>query len=500
MLDSQHGKLHLAGTVEQMTKIRNTIYNLVGAVIPIGVTLVTVPIFLSVIGDARYGVLAIIWLIFGYSALFDFGLGRATAQRLASLSKDQKESLSTTFWTALALNSGFGLLGFLVALTAANLVFNTIEIAPDLLSEISQTLVWIALMVPVVTISSTLNGTLIGRERFLELNLISTISLSLTQFLPLVFALLIGPELNVLIPVIVGTRASITLILLYRCYRDVGHQRHPSVCKKEATHLLRFGSWVAMTSLIGPLMVVMDRFAIAALSGAAAVALYTIPFQLAEKTTLVTRAITSTLFPIFSAQSQIERDRLGESAQWVIIGLSTPITVLAILMLEPFLAMWISLEFANNASFVGNILLLGFWLNNLAAVPYAILQAKGRPDLVAKCHAIELIPYLAVLFAGLQLFGIAGAAGAFVMRVLVDTVLLSLLAGQNDVFRAKLLAPMGLVLSALLVASGSPLLIQNKLTLSIILIVVTGIWALNSLRDHFDRRNLMKLKNIFNSS
>jgi O-antigen/teichoic acid export membrane protein len=456
-------------------------------------TLVTVPIFLSVIGDERYGVLAIIWLIFGYSAFFDFGLGRATAQRLASLPKDHKEGLSTTFWTALAMNSGFGLLGFIVVLSAAYLIFNTAALAPLLLSEIKQSLVWIALMVPVVTISSTLNGTLIGRERFLELNLISTISLSLTQILPLVCALLIGPELNVLIPAIVGARASITLILLYRCYRDVGHQRRPSVCKKEATHLLRFGSWVAMTSLIGPLMIVMDRFAIAALSGAAGVALYTIPFQLAEKTTLVTRAITSTLFPVFSGQSQIERDRLGKNAQSVIIGLSTPITVLAILMLEPFLVVWISLEFANNASFVGKILLVGFWLNSRAAVPYAILQAKGRPDLVAKCHAIELIPYLALLFAGLKLFGIAGAAGAFVIRVLVDTVLLSLLAGQNDVFRAKLLAPLGLVLSALLVASSSPLLSQNKLTFSIVLVVVTGLWALNSLRDHFDRRNLMKL-------
>lgn len=482
-----------------MTKIRNTIYNLVGAVIPIGVTFVTVPIFLSVIGDERYGILAIIWLIFGYSALFDFGLGRATAQRLASLSSDQQERHSTTFWTALALNSGFGLLGFSVVLPAAHLVFNTVELSPALQHEIGQSLAWIALMVPVVTISSTLNGTLIGRERFLELNLISVISLSLTQVLPLVCALIIGPDLNVLIPAIVGTQASITLILLHRCYRDIGHQRRPSVCRNEAAHLLRFGSWVAMTSLIGPLMIVMDRFAIAAISGAAAIVIYTIPFQLAEKTTLVTRAITSTIFPIFSGQSQIERDQLGRSVQWVVIGLSTPITTLAILTLKPFLAMWISLDFANNASFIGHLLLVGFWLNGIAAVPYAILQAKGRPDLVAKCHAFELIPYVGVLYAGLNLFGIAGAAGAFVLRVLLDTVLLSLLSGQNEVFRVKLLAPVVLVLSALILANGSPLVSPHELAMGITLVVITVLWALNSLRDHFDIRKLMKISNIFKS-
>ena len=96
----------------------------------------------------------------------------------------------------------------------------------------------------------------------------------------------------------------------------------------------------------------------------------------------------------------------------------TPLIVVGILVMEPFLSWWIAPAFAQQSAPVGQLILVGFWANGFALIPYAQLQARGRPDLVAKCHLGEVLPYFALLYLGLSAFGMIGAAAAFSLRVL----------------------------------------------------------------------------------
>jgi O-antigen/teichoic acid export membrane protein len=102
---------------------RNTLYNLLGRIAPLGVSLVTVPLYLHAIGEAEYGVLAIIWLFTGYFGVFEMGLSRASAYHLARQHDETPAVRSTTFWTALWLNLSFGLLGAVVLYAVAQPVF-----------------------------------------------------------------------------------------------------------------------------------------------------------------------------------------------------------------------------------------------------------------------------------------------------------------------------------------------------------------------------------------
>jgi len=67
---------------------------------------------------------------------------------------------------------------------------------------------------------------------------------------------------------------------------------------------------------------------------------------------------------------------------------------------------------------------VGVLVNSLAQVPYAQIQAFGRPDLTAKFHLIELPLQVALVWALVTTWGIAGAALAWSIRITVDAVFL----------------------------------------------------------------------------
>ena len=83
---------------------RNTVWNLVGHLIPLIVAIFAIPPLIRILGTDRFGVLALAWVIIGYFSLFDLGLGRALTQLVAGkLGADQEEEIPALVWTGLAL-------------------------------------------------------------------------------------------------------------------------------------------------------------------------------------------------------------------------------------------------------------------------------------------------------------------------------------------------------------------------------------------------------------
>src|SRR5487761_2368164 len=62
---------------------RSTAVSLASAVLQMAVTLVTVPIYLRVIGFERYGVIVVVWLLSDYFVLFNIGLDRGVTNMVA---------------------------------------------------------------------------------------------------------------------------------------------------------------------------------------------------------------------------------------------------------------------------------------------------------------------------------------------------------------------------------------------------------------------------------
>src|SRR5690606_28360388 len=143
---------------------------------------------------------------------------------------------------------------------------------------------------------------------------------------------------------------------------------------------------------------------------------------------------------------------------------------------------WIGKEFAREASFAAQILLLGFWGNAVAQIPHALLQAAGQPDVVAKCHLVELGPYFFLLYLGLEYYGIAGAALAFSVRTLVDSAILLHFGGILRSSVDLLMIPVVLVISSVFFAAYSFSLWITSIS-AVLLLSICAAWSFKNMPD-----------------
>ncbi len=475
----------------------NTAYNLLGVVLPMGLSLITIPIYIRLIGDARYGVLAVVWAFLGYFSLFDLGLGSATAQRIASMHKSDPGEVGRTFWTALVMNGALGAFGGLLVWPLSVYFFgNFIVMDEHLNSELRSALPYLVFAVPLMTLSGVVVGALQGVSKFRELNVISVASSVLLQALPLCVAWLYGPDLAWLLPAVVFSRLASLVALFCVCKIHVFRNSPPSFSRHQARGLLVFGGWVTISSIFGPLTVIVDRFVIGATLGAKAVTYYAVPFQLAERSTVVPVALMSALSPRLTMASEVEARDLATRAVRSLAAVMTPVMLLAILLVEPFFQLWIGAEFAANVNITAQILLLTYWINGFARVPYAQLQSTGRPDTLAKYHLVEVAPYLFFLFIGLHFWGLPGAATAYCLKAIGDCLFLLYFAHNLTDSIAIIKFPTilmagSLIVSAFVVVGGPVWWLMVCLLLAISLV-----WSLKNAPDEMREMVLASTKRL----
>ncbi len=461
----------------------STAANLAGSIVPALVALVTIPVYIQVVGQERYGILVLIWLLLGYFGLFDLGLGRATAQRIAALGGASDEARARVFWTAFLINAGLGLLGGIILCLLGSFV---LRLWPGASSgpwgEALGVVPWVAAAVPLITVSGVLSGALQGRGQFLLLNLLSVIAAVLGQVAPLGVAMVWGPDLRLLVPTVLFTRVFVCAALLFSCLRLVPLHCRPAVDRILLRPLLSFGGWVTVTAMISPVLTSVDRFVIGALAGAKAVTQYSVPFNLVSRVLILPGSLSSALFPRFAVGTAEECDALLARALRGLTATVTPLILVSLLGMRPFLTWWLGGDFAGSAATVGQIIALGLWFNSLAHLPYVALEAQSRPDLIAKCHLVELPIYLGLLWAGLHLWGVVGAALAWSLRVSVDASLLFWLSGiQTHYF--KILAPNGVLLLAmamLVLGSTSDFSAYWQWILATVVLFASAAWSWRS--------------------
>ncbi|MEX2150241.1 MAG: flippase [Steroidobacteraceae bacterium] len=409
--------------------VRSSIWNLAGQTVPLVVAIPALPFLIGKLGIDRFGVLTLIWVAIGYFSLFDLGMGRALTQLIARrLGEEGGVNIGFIVRRGLALMLCISILGScLVWFLAPWLARQILNVPVFLEHESIVSLRIVAVALPFIVTSSGLTGILMAYQRFGLVNVIRIPAATLSIVLPVVAALF-SPSLEWTTTTIVLTRIAAWAAYATACMRAFALGASVSGgSSQEIRELIRLGGWISISNVVGPVLVYLDRFVIAGLISAAAVAYYSTPYEVITKLWIVPGGIVTVLFSAFATSYVSDKNKsfslFVQGTKYVFFALF-PIVLGVVLFSSEVLNAWLGAEFAHNSTFVLQILALGVLVNSLALVPNLFITGVGQPDKVAKIHLVELVIYLPILVFMTARYGIDGAALAWAFRVTADAVFL----------------------------------------------------------------------------
>ena len=442
---------------------KNTILTFLGQVVPMLIALLTMPRVVKGLGADGYGLLSVALIVLGYFGMFDLGLSRATTKFVAeSLTPDGVHRVPELIWTSvtvlLALGCAAGLT--LAALTPIA-VTHVFRMPPCLMGQARFSFFVLAASMPILLANEALRGVLEAAQRF---DLVTCVKIPCSTLFYSVAALAIpfGITVSGIVVLLVSVRCASALAYLLMCLAVIPRLRSCVSISREAFRpLARFGGWITLSTVTGPILGYLERFLIASTLSVSFLTYYSVPFDFVAKVLIFPASMAPALFPYFSyhgAQDTGRVSRVTSNSLRVLLLVITPVTALLVCFAGDILRLWMGSPFPARSTGVFQLLAFACFLNSFAYVPYSSVQALGRPDLKAILDLIVLPTYALLCWAFLHWLGISGAALAKLMTGVVDTGCLFFFARRLGAFALKdcLSGPLfrGLVMSSLLLAAA----------------------------------------------
>lgn len=375
---------------------------------PLFVALLTIPPLIKNVGNEIFGFISLSWGLIGYASLFDFGIGRATTQLVAkALGNSNYQTTYNIFKISRNLSLVFGAAGgvfiYIVGYAFGLDYINYSNVHHD---EVQYSLVIIAIAIPLHSISGMYRGFSEAYENFKAVSILRCL-LGLMNFIFPYFVSIYTTRLDILIFSILCSK--LVGLILYSLIANKTIKHHPiekglsnkeldTVIKRE---LLSFGGWYSVSCIINPFLTQIDRFIIGGMLSVAAIAVYAIPFELVTKLTIFASAISTVAFPRYSkliVESHAKaKDEFNKWLKLVSILMAT-VCLLFLILLPLFLEVWIGDSLNRDSVIIGQILCIGVFLNAVGIMYFTWIHARGKSNITAKFHLVELPIYITLLY------------------------------------------------------------------------------------------------------
>lgn len=444
--------------------IAGVAWNALGRGLPLILALLLTPILVRQLGIERWGIFTLALALVGVFGMLDLGIGPALTRALAErIGNHEREGEGAMVASAIAMLGAVSVAGSIAAFLAVPaLVTRVLNVPPALQDEAIAAMRVLVASAPLVVVNAALWGVLAAHQRFRAANLVS-MPVGIFYYLGPVLVLSVWNTLSGAMLALVACRLVNTLsyaVLVRPLLPSFGPVRLAAVVP-----LLRIGGWMTFSSALSQALNYADRFLVGAMLTMAAVAFYATPLDLVMRFWIFPVAVAQALLPALASSFRslpAETAALLRRGVLLVGAIVLPAALLLAIFAEPLLRLWLGQAFAAGSAAVARILAVGILFNCLAFAPGSLIEAIGRPELLARFSLVQAVLFLPLSALLLLLVGIEGAAIAWALRAATDCAGRLLLAAHVYPAAAAALRPLALPIAiggtGLLAAALLPML------------------------------------------
>jgi O-antigen/teichoic acid export membrane protein len=368
---------------------RNTIFNLIGWIWPIGVSIVSVPFIVKSLGNDAYGVFSIVSIVAGYLGLLNGPVAMGNVRFMAEAYAHERWSeLREAVTAGLVVNVTLSALGSLIMFLAAEVLARKVFAIPSTMVASAVTAFRLAAFSFFLNgVVATLYGIPAAMRRY---DIQSQVGLVVGTLNTVAIVLALWRGWGLLGAVSAQVFSSMLGLVLFSLvawallHKYPGDARKPRVSATSVKRLAGFSSLLFAGQVASTIGLQIDRTLVGIVLGTSAVAFYMVPTKITDRIPGMMAVLSATLYPLSSeavATGKLDELRhLYHEMVRILLWASAFAAAMLIVVSKDFLTLWMGPEFMANSWLVLSLLAAGVVWRSSGSVAYQVCNGMGRAD------------------------------------------------------------------------------------------------------------------------
>ena len=357
--------------------LKNSTFLTMPSIIGILLALFAIPIHLQINGKTDYGNYIFFHFIIFFGLLLNFGINKIVAIEIA-----KNKQVTKIIYQSLKLSIYLFLIIILTGVVA-NFLFNNII-------NLFSIIIGLGLMVFYLT----LEGILQGLKKFQSLSIANFIFYTISLNIPSISLLFKNNNFEnlIILSILIKFLAILVSLFLLKNFLTIKQKNNYNFFQLIRKH----SKWYFLYNINVQIFDILDKYLIKIFISPAALALYSIPYQLAGKITIFSKSISAVLLPEISNNQKNDKGNFVQSLYFYTISVAL-ILLITFPFLDEFFLIWLKDQFTNQILDLTKIFLIITWLSGISHILITYFEGRKKIKFNTLIELYLLFPFLITL-------------------------------------------------------------------------------------------------------